>query len=78
MLSEEPAIANAEYIYYACPNSLVYESEEYADELGEDTMSILYPGIDNFSSLYNEYAYRNLGSDMLSYLNDLWEALKIS
>ena len=28
MLSEEPAIANAEYIYYASPNALVYESEE--------------------------------------------------
>ena len=29
MLSEEPAVANAEYICYACPNSLVYESEDY-------------------------------------------------
>ena len=78
MLSEEPAIANAEYIYYACPNSLVYESEEYAEELGEEAMEVLYPGIEDFSKLYNEYAYRNLDADMLGYLNTLWEELKIS
>ena len=29
MLSEEPAVANAEYIYYASPNKLVIENEEY-------------------------------------------------
>ena len=78
MLSEEPAIANAEYIYYASPNSLVYESEEYADELGEEAMEILYPEIEDFASLYNEYAYRNLDQEMLDYLNTLWEELKIS
>ena len=78
MLSEEPAIANAEYIYYASPNSLVYESEDYADELGEEAMEILYPGIDDFSALYNQYAYRNLDSETLDYVNTLWEELKIS
>ena len=78
MLSEEPAIANAEYIYYASPNALVYESEEYADELGEEAMEILYPGIENFSELYNEFAYRNLDSETLDYLNTLWEELKIA
>ena len=78
MLSEEPAIANAEYIYYASPNSLVYESEEYAEELGEEAMEILYPEIEDFASLYNEYAYRNLDQEMLDYLNTLWEELKIS
>ena len=41
-------------------------------------MEILYPGIEDFSALYNEYAYRNLDTDMLGYLNELWEALKIS
>ena len=41
MLSPEPAIANAEYIYYASPNSLVYEDEGYIEEMGEDTMAIL-------------------------------------
>ena len=78
MLSEEPALANAEFIYYASPNSLVYDSEDYAEELGEETMEILYPGIDNFSELYNEYAYRNLDSATLDYLNTLWEELKIA
>ena len=78
MLSEEPAIANAEYIYYASPNSLVYDSEDYKEELGEDTIAILYPGIENFSELYNEYAYRNLDPDTLSYITTLWETLKIS
>lgn len=78
MLSEEPAIANAEYIYYASPNSLVYDSADYADELGEEAMEILYPGIENFSELYNEYAYRNLDTATLDYVNTLWEELKIA
>ena len=78
MLSEEPAIANAEYIYYASPNSLVYESEDYAEELGEEAMEILYPGIDNFSELYNKFAFRNLDTETLGYINTLWEELKIS
>ena len=77
MLSEEPAIANAEYIYYASPNALVYDSADYADELGEEAMEILYPGIENFSELYNEFAYRNLDTDTLGYINTLWEELKI-
>lgn len=78
MLSAEPAIANAEYIYYASPNSLVYEDEGYQEDLGEETMEILYPEIEDFSALYNEYAYRNLDSDMLDFVNTLWETLKIS
>ena len=78
MLSEEPAIANAEYIYYASPNSVVYESAEYIDELGEEAIAILYPGIGDFSKLYNEYAYQNLESALLDYVNTLWETLKIN
>lgn len=78
MLSAEPAIANAEYIYYASPNSLVYNDADYAEYLGEEAMDILYPGIENFSELYNIYAYRNLDSEMLDYVNTLWEELKIS
>ena len=78
MLSAEPAIANAEYNYYASPNSLVYEDEGYQDDLGEEAMEILYPEIEDFSALYNEYAYRNLDSDMLDFVNTLWETLKIS
>ena len=78
MLSEEPAIANAEYIYYASPNSLVYESEDYRDELGEETVAVLYPDIEDFRARYNELAYQNLDADTLSFVNTLWESLKIS
>ena len=78
MLSEEPAIANAEYIYYASPNSLVYESEAYREELGEEAMEVLYPGVENFRARYNELAYQNLDAETLSFVNTLWESLKIS
>ena len=77
MLSEEPAIANAEYIYYASPNSLVYENPDYIDEMGEEAMDILYTDLDSFSEYYNAYAYRNLDPDTLSMVNTLWEELKI-
>ena len=77
MLSPEPAIANAEYIYYASPNSVVFEDEGYIEELGEEAMSILYPEID-FREQYNKYAYKSLDADMLAYLTSLWENLKIS
>ena len=78
MLSEEPAIANAEYIYYASPNRLVYENEEYIEEMGEEAIEILYPGLENFQEAYNAYAYRNLDPETLDRLNTLWETLKIS
>ena len=72
------AIANAEYIYYSSPNTLVYESEQYIEDLGEEAMEVLYPEIENFAQLYNAYAYRNLDSDTLGYITGLWETLKIS
>ena len=78
MLSEEPAVANAEYIYYASPNSLVYESEDYIAEMGEDAMAILYPELGDFAENYNQYAYRNLSPELLEHINTLWEDLKIN
>ena len=78
MLSEEAAIANAEYICYACPNSLVYENEDYAEEMGEEAMEILYANADDFQNEYNQFAYRNLSSSTLDLLNTLWEELKIN
>ena len=78
MLSEEAAIANAEYIYYASPNSLVYENEDYLEELGEEAVEVLYRFSDDFSSYFNEFAYRNLDADTLGYLTTLWESLKIA
>ena len=78
MLSEEPAIANAEYTYYASPNRIVYENETYLEDMGEDVIEVLYPEIENFSELYNTYAYRNLDTEMLDYINTLWETVKIN
>ena len=78
MLSEEPAVANAEYIYYATPNSLVYENETYIEDMGQEAMEILYPSLDGFAEKYNQYAYQNLSDEMLSYMKTLWEGLKIN
>ena len=77
MLSEEPAIANAEYIYYASPNSLVYNNPDYQEELGEETMDVLYRFTDNFNDYLNKYAYYNLDAETLGYITTLWETLKI-
>ena len=78
MLSQETAVAIAEYIYYASPNSLVYNDETYQEDMGEEAMEILYPEGVNFSEEYNKLAYRNLDDEMLSYMNSLWENLKIN
>ena len=78
MLSEEPAIANAEYIYYGCPNTLVTNNQEYRDYLGEDFDVIYDPDIEeNIEDLFSNYAYRNLPADKLALLNKLWEELKV-
>ncbi len=78
MLEYEPAVANAEYICYGCPNRLVYEDETYADDMGEDAMAILYPGLDAFHERYEQTAFRNLSPDVLNMINSLWEELKIN
>lgn len=78
MLSEEPAVANAEYTYYASPNSLVFENETYLEDMGEDVIEVLYPKLTSFSESYNAQAYRNLDRDTLHYLNTLWENIKIN
>ena len=77
MLSKEPAVANAEYTYYASPNSLVYEDQGYIEEMG-DAMDVLYHFNNNFKELYNKNAYRNLSPETLDYINTLWETLKIN
>ena len=78
MLSEEPAVANAEYTSYASPNSLVYNSVAYQDDMGADAIAILYPELGDFAQRYNTLAYRNLDPDLLDYLNTLWENVKIN
>ncbi len=78
MLSPDIAIANAEYIYYASPNSLVFEDEGYIEDMGEEAMEILYPEGFNFAEELNSYAYRNLDSGTLELVNSLWEDMKIT
>ena len=76
MLSEEPAVANAEYICYASPNSLVRNNEEYKaylEELHPDAYNILYPESTEFTTSY----YKNLDPATKELMNSLWEELKI-
>ena len=85
MLSEEVAVANALYIGYASPNSLVINSEEYKEELGEEAYDILYnyktpEDIEEacgFSPYYRSFSNESVyGEDMQQYVNGLWEQLK--
>ncbi|MBQ7380546.1 MAG: spermidine/putrescine ABC transporter substrate-binding protein [Clostridia bacterium] len=76
MLSEEVAIANAEYICYASPNRLVYENEDYItymeEEIHPDAISILY----DFDMDSMEF-YHDLSDETRLLMNSLWEELKI-
>ena len=74
MLTEAPAVANAEYTYYASPNTVVRENEEYIEYMN----SIKEGG---YELMYNTDAvqtssYKNLGGEQLIMLNELWEELK--
>ena len=76
MLSEEIAVANAEYIAYASPNDNVTENEEYIEYMtdwNEEYKEILYP--DNMD--LKTIAYENLDPETLKLQNGLWEDLKI-
>jgi spermidine/putrescine-binding protein len=78
MLTEEIATANAEYIYYGTPNSLVTSNPHYLEYLGDDFYVIYDEDIEeNIDVLFSEYAYRNLPQDKLILLNKLWEELKV-
>jgi len=78
MLSKEPAIANAEYVYYASPNSLVYNDPEYREYMGEEAMSILYPEDFDFAATYQNCSYSNLSDETIQYATNLWNQIKIS
>ena len=54
------------------------EDEEYIDDMGEEAMEILYPEMESFREAYNAYAYRNLDTETLNYINSLWEEIKIN
>ncbi len=74
MLMEDAAIANAEYTYYASPNKLVVENEDYVaymNDIKEDGYDKMYATEEVQTS-----SYRNLKGDKLLLLNNLWEELK--
>jgi spermidine/putrescine transport system permease protein len=89
MLSQEAAIANAEYIYYASPNKLVKENEDYMEYMEDDYDTIYLPEFDNLYDksskdgptvleyMFDNYAYRDLSDDQRAKLNSLWEGLKV-
>ncbi len=78
MLSEEAAVANAEYICYASPNSLVYNNETYKEDMGEEAIQILYPEGFDFADKYDANCYKDLDKRTKDYLNSLWNKLTIS
>lgn len=75
MLTREAAIANAEYMCYASPNTLVVNDPEYRAYMADihpDALEILY----GTTGLKLEF-YENLPEERLMLLNSLWEDLKI-
>lgn len=74
LLSEEIAVANAEYICYASPNTLVPQNEEYIEyiqEMHPDALEILYPQ----ATAFRTESYLNLSEEMRRYESQLWEEL---
>ncbi len=81
MMSEEVAIANAIYIGYASPNTLVYENAEYAEEMGDYAMQILYGASQSdinaeYNAMYGTACYSMFDEDIQAHVNTLWESLK--
>ncbi len=70
LLSEEVALANAEYLYYATPNKTVIDNEDYSLRGNP----ILYPDKENIPK--TQY-YHNLDAETLSLMTSLWSKLKI-
>ncbi len=70
LLSEEVALANAEYLYYATPNKTVLENEDYSLRDNE----ILYPKREDMPK--TQY-YHNLDQETLGLMTSLWSELKI-
>lgn len=79
MLEPEVAVANAEYICYASPNTAVLESESYAEtmaEIHEDWKRVLYDVLDD-ESIKKTY-YHDLPVDIRAYYEKLWQDVKNS
>ena len=67
MLEPDVALANAEYICYASPNTTVINNPDYTYYQDE----ILYPEV-----YPNTQIYINLSDDSLSLMNELWDDVK--
>lgn len=74
LLDPEIGKANAEYMYYASPNTAVIADEEYReflDELHPDAYDILYQSSEKVPT----GAFKNLSPDMKDYLGRKWTEL---
>ena len=71
LLEPEVAMANAEYICYATPNTAVLNSEDYSLKDNK----YLYPA--NYDEIVSKASYyRDLPADIKSYYGDLWTLIK--
>lgn len=76
MLSDDIAVANAEYIAYASPLDNVMTNESYIESMldwNEEAIDILYNRKAEVKTMY----YENLDKETLTLQNSLWETLKI-
>jgi spermidine/putrescine transport system substrate-binding protein len=71
LLEPEVALANAEYICYASPNSAVVNHPDYSLSGNE----YLYP--ENQSEIKTEY-FHNLDKDLITYFEKLWQNIRIN
>ncbi len=94
MLTEEPAVANATYIGYASPNTLVRDNPEYIESMneyayegegGETAYDLLYNRLpsevnSSYNAIYGEDAtcYHSFTPAVQSRVNTLWENLKLA
>lgn len=74
LMDPEIARANAEYMYYASPNTAVVENEDYQaflEELHPDAFKILYESAEDVPT----QDFVNLPDETKSYMADKWTAL---
>ena len=74
LMDPEIARANAEYMYYASPNTEVVKNEEYQaflDELHPDAYEILYGRVESVKT----DSFMNLPEETKQYMADKWTAL---
>ena len=70
-----PAVANAEYTYYATPNQKVVDDEGYRasmNSIKDDAFEKMY----DKDALMTATYYQNLTPEKLKLINELWEELK--